>query len=155
MYGRMTVRALAALLLAGGVLAGCERDAEPEDQATGSVTGEQVRGARQDWPAGAGAHLDSANAAFAAEDHQGALRHYQAMLAMDDAPRNVHVTAWFGVYMTQSALGDTAAANAAAARLQELAPDASLMHGNPMSPGSAGTAPVAPNDSIHRQGQGQ
>jgi len=153
MHGRVWVSGLVALVVAGLAAAGCNREPAQDDQMTGSVTGEDVRTARQGWPDGAGAQLDSANAAFSAKNHQEALRHYQALLDLPEAPQNLRVTAYFGLYMTHSALGDTVAANAAAAQLQELAPDASLMHGNPMT-GDSAAAPRAPNDSVHR-GMGQ
>jgi hypothetical protein len=141
-------------VMAALVLAACERQGAGDDQTTGSVTQEEARGSRQGWPAAAGAHLDSGNAAFSAKNHQDALRHYQAILKLEGAPKGAMVAAYFGVYMTQSALGDTVAAGAAAAKLQELVPNASLLHGNPMMGDSARPAPIPPNDSIHR-GRGE
>jgi tetratricopeptide (TPR) repeat protein len=144
---------LLALATAALVAAGCDRPAATDDQTTGSVTGDEARAARAGWPAAADAHLDSANSAFSAKSYQDALRHYQAMLDLGDMPENAKVTAYFGLYMTHSALGDTVAARAAADRLQELAPNASLMHG-PMMGDSTSASPAPPDDSIHR-GRGQ
>jgi tetratricopeptide (TPR) repeat protein len=149
MHGRIWVSGLALLAVVALATTGCEREPAPQDQATGSVTGQDMQAARAGWPAGASEHLDSANAAFSAKNHQEALRHYQALLDLRDAPRSLQTTAYFGLYMTYSALGDTAQANAATAKLQELEPDASLMHGNPML-GDSASAPAAPDDSIHR-----
>jgi hypothetical protein len=154
MHVRVGLNSLLAVAAAALMLGACERQGAGDDQTTGSVTPEDADAARAGWPAPATAHLDSANRAFSAKNYQEALRNYQAMLDLRGTPDNVKVTAYFGVYMTQSALGDSVAARAAAERLQELEPGASLLHGNPMTGDSSQPPPRAPDDSIHR-GQGQ
>jgi predicted TPR repeat methyltransferase len=62
--------------------------------------------------------LDSANAAFEADDFEGALRHYQAVT--EGAPGVA--AGWFGMYMVHDARGEEAAAAEALARARELAP---------------------------------
>jgi len=153
MYARVGRRSLLVLAAAGLVLGACDKQDAADDQTTGSVRQEDARAARAGWPAGAAAQLDSGNAAFSNKDHQEALRHYQVILDMPDAPKNLQTTAYFGLYMTYSALGDTVAAQAASDKLRELSPDASLLgHENPMLMDSSRPAPQPPNDSIHRGG---
>ena len=151
MDARVGLHSLLALVSVGVLVAGCGKKDAADDQKTGSVTSEDVRDTRADWPAGAAAQLDSGNAAFSAKNHQEALRHYNAILDLPDAPKNLKVTAYFGVYMTYAAMGDTIGSEAAAAKMQELEPGASLLHGNPMMVDSTKPAPQAPNDSIHRR----
>jgi len=151
MYARA---GLTLALAAGLVLGGCKREDASNDQTTGSVTPQEVENSRVGWPEGAGAQLDSGNAAYSAKDYQEALRHYRTIAELADAPQNLKVTAYFGLWMANSALGDTAATQAARDELQKLAPDASLMHGPPMAIDTTNAAPAPPNDSIHR-GQSQ
>lgn len=155
MHARVGLKSLLAAAAAVLVLGACDRQGAGDDQTTGEVTQEDAANAREGWPAEATAHLDSANRAFSAKNYQEALRNYQALLELRGTPENVRVTAYFGIYMTQSALGDTMAARAAAEKLQEMRPGSSLLqHGNPMMGDSMGAAPRPPNDSIHR-GAGQ
>lgn len=150
MHARVGSRSLLAVGAVALALGACNRGGDSNDQRTGSVTRTEVRASRQGWPAAVSAHLDSGNRAFSAKNMQEALRHYQAMLA-EESPKNAQVTAYFGLYMTHSALGDTVAAKAASAKLQELEPDASLLgHGNPMVGDTTRPAPLTPDDSIHR-----
>lgn len=107
-----------ALALALAAL-GCR----PDDQETGSVTPEAVREARSELPAQVLAHLDSGNARYEDHDYQAALEHYRAVV--DGAPDAA--AGWFGIYMAQLALGNTAAADSAMERARDLAPGASLI----------------------------
>jgi len=143
---------LTLVLAAAGLLVGaCQRQNAAEDQRTGSVTSADVENSRAGWPEGASAQLDSGNAAYSAKDYQEALRHYRTIAEMVDAPQSLKVTAFFGLWMTNSAIGDSAATQAAAEELQKLAPDASLMHGSPMTVDTAEAPPQTPDDSIHRR----
>ena len=147
-------RLLAAAAVLALVLPACNRGPEGDDQTTGSVTGEDVRAARSDWSEAANIQVDSANAAYRADDYQAALRHYEAALAAAGDSKTAKVTAYFGIYMVQNALGDSVAAAAAMQKAQEISPEASLMHGAmPMggmgAPGA--TPPQTPDDSIHRR----
>lgn len=138
----MRTRALACLLGALAV-AGCQRggEAPAADQRTAEIDSATVRAARTQLPPAVRAQLDSGNAAFKAEDYQGALRHYRAAARLDErAP-----AAWFGVYMAENALGNSAAADAAIARARAIAPDATLMR--------PGAAPAAADSPAARSGQ--
>jgi len=71
--------------------------------------------------------LDAGSEAFRADDFESALEHYTraAELAPDEA------SGWFGIYMANEAMGDTAAAQAALETARELAPGASILHPTP------------------------
>ncbi|HUH12593.1 MAG TPA: tetratricopeptide repeat protein [Longimicrobiales bacterium] len=118
----MNAQARGALLLAA-LAAACGGEA-PRDQETGTITPESFEEARARLPASAMAQLDSGNAAYRAEDFQAAATHYRtAAREAPDAP-----AAWFGIYMAERALGNTAAADSAMRRAQSLAGDAGLVH---------------------------
>lgn len=118
----MNAQARAALLIAA--MAGACGGEAPQDQETGTITPESFEEARARMPAAAMAQLDSGNAAYRAEDFQAAATHYRmATQAAPDAP-----AAWFGVYMAERALGNTAAADDAMRKAQALAGDAALVH---------------------------
>lgn len=155
MHARVGLRSAVALVAVLVVAGACRKQDNSGDQKTGSVTSEEMRNTRADWPAGAAAQLDSGNAAFSAKQYEQALRHYQAILDMRNTPKNLKVTAYFGQYMTYAAQGDTVNSNAAKARMMELEPNASLLgHGNPMMVDTTKPAPPTPNDSVHqRRGQ--
>lgn len=154
MQGRRLTRWFAGLALVTLSLAACNRAPEDGDQQTGSMTGEDVKAARSDWPEAAAIAVDSGNAAYKAKDLQGALRHYEAALAAAGDSKSAKVTSYFGIYMVQVALGDSVAAAQAMAKAQEIAPEASLIHGTGMPSDSTHAAPRTPDDSIHRR-QGQ
>jgi hypothetical protein len=83
-------------------------------------------------PPGVRAQLDSGNAAYRAGDYATAERHYQ-----DAARQSPELAApWFGIYMAKTALGDSAGAQEAMARAQQLSPGMSAEH-----PGSGGMPP--------------
>lgn len=102
------------------LLAACTPD---EDQSTGSIEQQDVRKARQELPAELRMHLDSGNAAYRAKNYDGALEHYHAAVKIDDD----EAAAWFGIYMTQRAKGNAAAADSALNKAQKLAPGASIL----------------------------
>jgi Flp pilus assembly protein TadD len=105
------------LLLA--VLAGCR----PDDQRTDSVGFDAVRRARDEWPAGVAAQVDSGNAAYRAGALDMAAGHFRQ--AVDLGPSIA--AAWFGLYMTEHARGNLAVADSALERARDLAPGASLI----------------------------
>jgi hypothetical protein len=109
-------------LLAVSALGACR--GQGDDQQTGSVTPEEIAQSRANWPAGVSEVIDSANAAFGEKDYPTALRHYRR--ATELGP-NVSA-AWFGIYMTESARGNAAAADSAMERARQLSPGASLLH---------------------------
>jgi tetratricopeptide (TPR) repeat protein len=118
-------------LLAVLLLTACGRDEPPEDQRTDSVTSEEVKAARADWPAGVPELVDSANAAYSQQNYAQASALYRR--AAQRGPRLPAV--WFGIYMAEHALGNSAAADSAILRAQELAPGASLIHAAPADTG--------------------
>jgi Flp pilus assembly protein TadD len=114
------------LIVAAATLAGCR----PDDQRTETIDARE-QGARPAMSEEALARLDSGNAAFRAQDFEGALTHYRRVseLEPDQSP------GWFGIHMAQTSLGNDAAADSALRKVQSLAPGASLVH-----PTSADTA---------------
>jgi tetratricopeptide (TPR) repeat protein len=70
------------------------------------------------------AQLDSGNAAYRAGDHQVALYHFQQAVRIEPDL----AAGWYGVGMTQSALGNAPAADSAMARVHRLAPTVPLQH---------------------------
>jgi tetratricopeptide (TPR) repeat protein len=113
-------RRLYAVALIAVALIGCR----PDDQKTETMkTGD----ARAQLSATVVTQLDSGNAAFKRKDYQRARASYQAAVAAD---KDV-AAGWFGLYMTEFALGNTAAADAALEKAQKLAPGATLIHPRP------------------------
>jgi tetratricopeptide (TPR) repeat protein len=106
--------AIAAALVA---LAGACR---PDDQRTETLDPEAVRA---ELAPAVAAQLDSGTVAFRARDLEAALRHYRRAteLAPDQAG------GWFGVHMTERALGNVEAAAEALERARSAAPGASLL----------------------------
>ena len=95
-----------------------------DDQRTESIGAEDVRQERTERSPAFIAHLDSGNAAYRARDYENALRHYQQVTRIDED----EAAGWFGIYMTELARGNAAAADLALKRAQEHAPGASLIH---------------------------
>jgi Flp pilus assembly protein TadD len=62
--------------------------------------------------------LDEGNDAFEAGNYSGALRSYEAAVEADSTA----APAWFGLYMTYDALGETEKARELRARLTEMSP---------------------------------
>ena len=96
----------------------------PSDQKTETISPETAAQARENLPAEVVAQIDSANQAFRAGDHQGALEHYTRA---KDAKGDV-AAAWFGIYMAQHALGNEDAAKEALDQAQKVSPGATLIH---------------------------
>ncbi|HSH45351.1 MAG TPA: hypothetical protein VK966_05825 [Longimicrobiales bacterium] len=117
----MMRRSTNALILAFLLTGAC---GPPEDQETGSLSQEDVTGARADLDPAVAAALDSGSTAYRAGDFEEALRQYQEAARLDDQV----AAAWFGVAMAQGALGNVTAADSAMERARELAPGASLIH---------------------------
>lgn len=113
-HARLALPVLAALAVLG--VGACL----PDDQATRTVDTEAV--AERLGPA-LMARLDSANAAFSADDYATASRLYRSVAA--DAPDES--VGWFGIFMAEQALGNMAAADSALDRARRAAPGASLL----------------------------
>lgn len=107
----------------------------PDDQRTETIDPAEAQRSREELPEELIAHLDSGGAAFRRDDYQTALDHYRS--ATEIGPDVA--AAWFGVYMAQQALGNAAAADSALARVQSIAPGASLVHPRPADTAGAGT----------------
>lgn len=96
---------------------------QPQDQKTETLDPVAARQKREDLPADLRAQLDSGSAAFRAQELEEALAHYTAATNIDDQV----AAGWFGVYMAQKALGNSAEALAALEKVQQLQPGASLV----------------------------
>jgi tetratricopeptide (TPR) repeat protein len=109
-------RCIPLLLAAALVGAACQDQSEAANRVTlGEPQGEYGGG----LPAELQAHIDDGNAAYRARDYEAALVHYQAAAEKDPS----QPTAWFGVAMAASALGDEERAEQARQRVQQLDPD--------------------------------
>lgn len=112
----MTPRLLLLLLL---LPAACR----PDDQRTDSVEFDAVRRARQEWPAGVAAQVDSGNAAYRAGTLDAAAAHFRTAVRLGpEVP-----AAWFGLYMAEHTRGNLPAADSALGRARDLVPGASLI----------------------------
>lgn len=121
--------ALALLTLGCALAVGCR----PDTQRTESVDVEAGERERAGLPEPVVAQLDSGSLAYRADDYEAALDHYRR--AAELAPE--FAAAWFGVYMAHKALGNEASADSALARVQSLAPGATLLHPSDTSDGEA------------------
>jgi len=83
--------------------------------------------------------LEAGNARFMARDAHGAREAYRAALTAD----SLNAAAWYGVYMSSTALGDSAAAAAAFRQVGRLAPEADLS-GHPHIPAPSGAPRAHP-----------
>ncbi|MEN8374059.1 MAG: hypothetical protein ABFS34_01265 [Gemmatimonadota bacterium] len=119
---KATAMGLAVLL----AVLGCR----PDDQQTRSIDPAAAESTRASMPPELVEHLDSGNAAYRAHDFSEARDQYRAALAVDSAS----TAAWFGVFMAERALGNEEAASEALERTRELAPGASLIHGENEGP---------------------
>lgn len=95
----------------------------PDDQRTDSVEFDAVRRAREEWPAGVAAQVDSGNAAYRAGSLDVASNHFRRAVELGPSI----AAAWFGLYMAEHARGNLAAADSALDRARDLAPGASLI----------------------------
>lgn len=121
---RRTIALLGLVLIA----AACT----PDDQETGSISADDVRQAREQLPAALQMRLDSGNAAYRRGDYLAARQQYRAAVAEDQE----QAAPWFGLYMANRALGDSAAARQALETAQSLAPGATLIHPDNAEPTS-------------------
>lgn len=121
---RYVVRGVAVGLLALGLVVA--EACRPDDQRTETLD-PQGASTRAQLPAEVVEALDSGNAAYRERRFEDALEHYRT--ATDAAPDEP--AGWFGIYMAQSALGDSAAADSALARTRDIAPGATILHGSP------------------------
>ncbi|HKK07512.1 MAG TPA: hypothetical protein VKA44_01360 [Gemmatimonadota bacterium] len=135
-----------ALALACGLAAGCGGKGGGNGQASGGASQGGSMPARDSLPPAVRVQLDSGNAAYRAGDYGEAMRHYRATIAtVPDL-----ASGWFGVYMAATAMGDSAAADSAKARMGDLGGAASAHmvphggaspHGMGMPAGTTGATP--------------
>lgn len=106
-----TMKRVLPWLLVAGLAVGCGKN--------GSGAPKQPLGTPHAVTPAAQAQLDSGNAAFRAGDIQAARQHYRAttQIAPDLA------AGWFGVYMSETRLGNKAAADSAGLMVHRLAPE--------------------------------
>jgi hypothetical protein len=86
--------------------------------------------------------IDAGNAAFSSGDYETARGHYLAAASRDSTV----AAAWYGVAMTERALGNDEAADAALGRLGDMGATAAPHHG---AEDSASTSPRSPHGSPH------
>ncbi|HEU5210754.1 MAG TPA: tetratricopeptide repeat protein [Longimicrobiales bacterium] len=122
------MKRIVAVVMLSGLVAACDGNGVPDDQATGSVDSAAWERARS-LPADVQAALDSGNAAFRRDDFAAAREHYlhATQLGPDQS------AAWFGLSMAERELGNVEAAEQAMQRVQSLAPGASLVHPDTLS----------------------
>jgi uncharacterized membrane-anchored protein len=108
-----------AALVGLGLSAACGSGEEAPVRDGGREAAEAPVG-RTEIPSELLVRLDSANAAFEADEFEAALRHYRAVA--EGAPEVA--AGWFGIYMVHDARGEEAAAAEALARAREMAPRA-------------------------------
>ena len=111
---------IAALVLAAAV------SCRPDDQRTDTLDPHDGMQARELMAPDVVAQLDSGTAAYRADDFRASLRHYTRVTELDPDVG----AGWFGVYMAQHALGDAEAAQAALERARNIAPGATMLHGD-------------------------
>ncbi|MFW5947901.1 MAG: tetratricopeptide repeat protein [Gemmatimonadota bacterium] len=137
----MKVRTWIAIAALVGVTA-CGGD-EPDGQRVPLDQPQQEEDARADWPEGLGEQVDAANTAYGEGRYEDAATMYREMTAEHPDIG----TLWFGLYLSETALGNQEAADSALVRVEELVPGLLQMHDEAEMEGPTGQMP---RDSIHR-----
>ncbi|MEJ2215835.1 MAG: hypothetical protein P8099_04380 [Gemmatimonadota bacterium] len=126
-------------ILVAGLAVGCGKNrSEAPKQTLGSPAGNTPTPAAQ-------AQLDSGNAAFRAGDIETARTHYRTTTRI--APNLA--AGWFGVYLSETRLGNKAAADSAALVVHRLAPELMQAPGM-MSGGHPGLTDTTSPDSARQ-----
>jgi len=136
------LRGSIAILLAAGLTAGCGGSGGGSAAGGGSGSASTSMPARDSLPPTVRAQLDSGNAAYRAGDYREASRHYRA--TVQEIPDLA--SGWFGIYMAAEAMGDSATADSAKARMGGLGQAAGAHmtpHGMPAPAGTTGATPRA------------
>jgi tetratricopeptide (TPR) repeat protein len=102
-----------------------------------TTLGEEI-GAPDELPVPLQLQLDSGNAAYIDRQYDAALRHFDSAVRLDPDL----AAGWYGVGMTHGAMGNSAAADSAMARVHLLAPDLPLQH--PVAVAPPNPHPVQP-----------
>jgi len=130
------------ILLAAGVAVGCGGSGGGGASGGQNGSASSSMPARDSLPPAVRAQLDSGNAAYRAGDYEEASRHYRATVQqMPDL-----ASGWFGIYMAAEAMGDSATADSAKARMGEMGRAASAHmnpHGMPAPGDTTGATPRA------------
>jgi Flp pilus assembly protein TadD len=103
---------------------------------------EDMTVARDEIPHEIAVLIDAGNAAFSSGEYETAREHYLGAASRDSTV----AAAWYGVAMTERALGNDEAADAALGRLGEMGATAAPHHG---AKDSASTSPASPHGSPH------
>lgn len=150
----LTAAVLGALLLGPaacrsgpGASSGTDSASAADSAAASSSGAEGVAPRRTDVTPAARVQLDSGNASYRAQDYQEAGRHYRAALEAEPGL----TSAWFGIYMAESALGNRAAADSARAHLGQMGGGAAAHvspHAGMTTPDTAPTPPSG--DAVKR-----
>jgi len=129
----MKMKILIPALLCSAVLVGSGCGSDPLDDMTV---------ARDEIPHEIAALIDAGNAAFTSGDYETAREHYLGAASRDSTV----AAAWYGVAMTERALGNDEAADAALGRLGEIGATAAPHHA---AGDSADAPPPSPHGSPH------
>lgn len=108
----------------------------------GSDPLEDMTVARDEIPHEIAVLIDAGNAAFSSGDYETAREHYLGAASRDSTV----AAAWYGVAMTERAMGNDEAADAALQRLGEIGATAAPHH---VAGDSASTSPASPHGSPH------
>lgn len=127
----MKIRILILLALLSAGLAGSGCGSDPLDDMTV---------ARGEIPHEIAVLIDAGNAAFSSGDYETARQHYLGAASRDSTV----AAAWYGVAMTERALGNDAAADAALKRLGDIGATAAPHHGVGDSTATSGGLPHGP-----------
>lgn len=121
------------VLVLAVALAACGGSEAPTEETVRARPGGAPSPAPAPIPAEVQAHLDEGNAAFEAGNLSGALRSFEAAVEADSTV----APAWFGVYMTYEALGETEKAGEIQARIVRMsAPGPGDPHAAPTDGGA-------------------
>ncbi len=129
----MKMKIVIPLVLFSAALVGSGCGSDPLDDMTV---------ARDEIPHEIAVLIDAGNAAFSSGDYETAREHYLEAASRDSTV----AAAWYGIAMTERALGNDEAADAALGRLGEMGATAAPHH---VAGDSAGTSPPSPHGSPH------
>jgi tetratricopeptide (TPR) repeat protein len=121
-------------------LAACGGDEAAEgDRVRLDQPQQSQQGSRADWPDGLAERVDAANAAYGEGRYEAAAEMYREMTAEHPDIG----TLWFGLYLSETALGNEEAAEEALVKVQEMVPALLQMQ-------HQGSGMGMPQDSIHQ-----
>jgi len=129
----MKMKIVIPLVLFSAALVGSGCGSDPLDDMTV---------ARDEIPHEIAVLIDAGNAAFSSGDYETAREHYLGAASRDSTV----AAAWYGIAMTERALVNDEAADAALGRLGEMGATAAPHH---VAGDSAGTSPPSPHGSPH------